>query len=89
MKGETETLMESVTCSCGNNLLMTSECDFSDSHTDTWEFTIRIKCLESLNQCCKEKIQQGLDDVCMGMQIMHREMGKNFVINVELPGEEE
>jgi len=41
------------------------------------------------DQCCKEKIQQGLDDVCMGMQIMHREMGKNFVINVELPGEEE
>lgn len=89
MTSDSETLMESVTCSCGNHLLMSSECDFSDIDTDTWSFTIRIKCGDPLNTCCKEKIQEGLDSVCMGMQLLHREIGKNFEIYVELPGNDE
>jgi len=89
MNSETETLMESVTCSCGNKLLISTHCGFDDVKSDTWEFSVRIQCPDILNDCCKARIQQGLDDMVIGMNYLRMETGKEFIINVELPGEEE
>ena len=86
-----ESMMEVVTCICGNQLLMKSECDFDDVDTDTWTFNLSVECHDELNDCCKSRIKIGIDNTINGVMRLKSiaSMNRNYVINIQVPEEME
>ena len=83
--------MEAVRCICGQTLLFKSECDFDDINTDTWTFHLSVDCHDPLNDCCKRRIIQGVDNTLAGVTHLKSicSVDRNFVVNIQVPEEME